>query len=199
MTMLSDEQLLDRLKDGNSSALEELYRRYAKQLFLYFRHSMSAMNPEDLVHDVFGRVIENAQRFNPKKASFRAWLFRIARNHGIDQLRHQNRIQFLSLERQKTSDRSEGEWNLQELLKDTSQDIEQSLLETSVAQAVHDCIEALQNDEEKQVIMLYYLVGKVYREIGAVIGKSISMVKKRMTAANAKLKRCLEQKGVDSI
>jgi len=196
---ISDEQLVDRLKHGNTYAIDELYRRYAKQLFLFFRHIRHAQNPEDLVHDVFMRAIEKAYRFNPKKASFKTWLFRIARNHCIDLVRHQRKIKFLSLNQKKAHDDPEPELNLQDTLMDESQDVEESLIERSVFQAVHDCIDSLKNEEEKQAIVLYYLVGKVYREIGEVVGKSISMVKKHLTAAREKMKRCLERKGINSL
>lgn len=160
---------------------------------------MYIKNPEDLVHDVFLRAIEKAHRFNPKKASFHTWLFRIARNHCIDLLRHKKRINFLSLEQKIVRNNPEQELYLQNILQDENQNIEESAIEVSVYQAVHDCIEALRNKEEKQVLVLYYLIGKVYREISEVIGKSISMVKKRITSAKENVKRCLEQKGINSL
>lgn len=196
---ITDEQLIDRLKDGNTSAIDELYRRYAKKLFIFFKNIIHAPNPEDLVHDVFMRAIEKAYRFNPKKASFKTWLFRIARNHCIDLVRHQKKIKFLSLDQKTAHDDPEPELNMQDTLMDESQDVEESLIERSVFQAVHDCIDALKNEEEKQAIVLYYLVGKVYREIGEIVGKSISMVKKHLTAAREKMKRCLERKGINSL
>lgn len=66
----TDEQLIHRLKEGNASAIDEIYRRYAKKLYVLFRFTMHAANPEDLVHDVFLKVIESAHTFNPQKVSF---------------------------------------------------------------------------------------------------------------------------------
>lgn len=42
MTVISDEQLIDQRKDGNTYAIDDLYRRYAKKLFMFFRHIMHA-------------------------------------------------------------------------------------------------------------------------------------------------------------
>jgi DNA-directed RNA polymerase specialized sigma24 family protein len=47
--------------------------------------------------------------------------------------------------------------------------------------------------------LLYYLGGKVYREIGQILGKSTSTAKNRIQSAQGQLKRCLEGKGVDSV
>jgi DNA-directed RNA polymerase specialized sigma24 family protein len=46
--------------------------------------------------------------------------------------------------------------------------------------------------------LLYYLGGKVYREIGQVLGKSTSTAKNRIQSAQEQLKRCLEDKGIDA-
>jgi DNA-directed RNA polymerase specialized sigma24 family protein len=70
MDSAADEQLIHRLREGKTSAIDEIYRRYAKKLYVLFRYTMHAANPEDLVHDVFLKVIESAHIFNPQKASF---------------------------------------------------------------------------------------------------------------------------------
>ena len=200
MNTMTDEQLMDRLKKGNINAVDELYNRYAKKMYAFYYNIMQSRNPEDLVHDVFVRVIENAHRFNPKKASFRTWLFRIARNRCIDLLRHDKKIKIISIEQESGQNGDKKELDLQKnKFLDESQEVEKSFDKASVIKAVRDCINELENEDEKQAIVLYYIAGKVYREIGGIFGKSISMVKKRIMSAQMKVKRCLERKGIDSI
>jgi RNA polymerase sigma-70 factor (ECF subfamily) len=84
---LTDEQLVEQLQQGQTDALDELYKRYARKLYAFCYNATRSQNPqesEDLVQDVFVRVIKAAHTFNPKKASFRTWMFRIARNRCID-------------------------------------------------------------------------------------------------------------------
>ncbi len=76
--------------------------------------------------------------------------------------------------------------------------VEEALINASVIEAVRECIDELQNDQEKHAIVLYYMAEKVYREIGEILGKSTSMAKNRVRSAQDKVKRCLERKGVDS-
>jgi len=191
--MLTDEQLIRQLQQGKTRALEELYRRYAKPLYLFCAASTRASDPEDIVHDVFARVIEAADRFNPQKALFRTWLFTIARNRCIDLGRREEKVKTVSLDQQiGTSDR---ETTLKDMLPDGQENAEQRLARESEVEAVRDCISRIQSDDERKALLLYYTGEKVFREIGEILGKSTSMAKNYVTAAQEKVKRCLERKG----
>ena len=89
---LSDADLLIRLRDGTQSQKKEilvvLYERY-KHLILKvcYYHLGDYDLANDAFHDVFVRVIENAEKIkNP--AIFKSWLMTIARNLCVDRLRH---------------------------------------------------------------------------------------------------------------
>ncbi len=55
--MLTDEQLMEQLKKGERDVINELYRRYSKKLYAFCYNITHAKDPEDLVQDVFVRVI----------------------------------------------------------------------------------------------------------------------------------------------
>ena len=184
---MTDEQLIRQIRKGNIKAIDELYARYAQKLYIFFRATMKTKHPKDLVHDTFLRVIDNANRFNPKKAALKTWLFRIARNLCIDHIRREQKMRLLQLEKAGSED------GVSSLIDET--DTEESLIRASVFQAVRDCIGELKKFEHRQAIVLYYMLGKVYREISIISGKSISMVKKRIETAKKKVKECLERKG----
>ena len=191
--MLTDEQLIRQLQQGKTRALEELYRRYAKPLYLFCAASNRASDPEDIVHDVFARVIEAADRFNPQKALFRTWLFTIARNRCIDLGRREEKVKTVSLDQQIGA--ADRDTTLQDILPDGQENVEQRLARESEIDAVRDCISRLQSDDERKALLLYYTGEKVLREIGEILGKSTSMAKNYVTAAQEKVKRCLERKG----
>lgn len=65
--MLTDEQLMEQLKKGERDVIDELYRRYSKKLYAFCYNITHAKDPEDLVQDVFVRVIKAAHSFNSKK------------------------------------------------------------------------------------------------------------------------------------
>ncbi|MFC1725169.1 RNA polymerase sigma factor [candidate division KSB1 bacterium] len=198
--MQTDEQLVSQLKKKNTEAIDELYKRYSQKLYVFFKNIMRNRNPEDLVHDVFIKVIENAPKFNPKKASFNTWMFRIARNLCIDDVRREKKLSVVSLDKESRSiDAGEGSTGaFVESIEDTSRTVEDSLYITTIFRTINECIGKLEKEQEKQAVLLYYISGKVYREIGDITGKSISMVKKRINSAQEKMRRCLESRGIKS-
>ena len=194
MKPITDEQLMDRLRRGDKGSMDELYRRYAKKLYVFLTSVMKVPNPEDLVHDIFIRVIEKSRQFNPKKASFRTWLFRIAQNQAINLYRRQKIVKFSSLE-QKIGQMSSGS-SLH--LKDTLEDRSHRTDEFALILAVRECIGELKKEIERQALVMYYILGKNYKEISEVFQKSISGVRKHVIAAAERVRLCLERKGIDA-
>ena len=201
MNKLTDEQLMEHLQQGQTNALDELHARYAKKLYAFCHYTTRSRNlqdSEDLAQDVFVRVIKSAHTFNPRRASFRTWMFRIARNRCIDVVRRQEKIKFIPLgQRAERQDRKEDHVP-QDTIADPNEDVEGTVMRAAVIQAVRDCIDELVNEDERQAILLYYLGGKVYREIGKILGKSINTAKNRIESARDKLKLCLDRKGIHS-
>ncbi len=77
----SDEYLMIRLQEGDTTALEALYHRYADRLmgFLYRMVDGDRARAEDLLQDVFVRLATSAHAFDSTR-SFRPWIFTIAAN-----------------------------------------------------------------------------------------------------------------------
>jgi RNA polymerase sigma-70 factor (ECF subfamily) len=199
VTVLTDEQLMGQLQQGNAGALDELYRRHARGLYVFCRNlAPVSHDPEDLVQDVFLRVIKSAHTFDPQRASLQTWLYRIARNRCIDVARRASLIHFLPIGRRAESDERRQETVPEDVLVDERQDLEALAAKADAADAVRDCIDRLEHRDEKQAILLYYVSGMVYREIGEVLGKSTSMARNRVKAAQEKVKQCLESKGIDT-
>ena len=195
----TDERLMDLLKRGETRALDDLYRRYARNLYAFFRSAgglRTSQDAEDAVHDVFMRVIKGAGNFDPSKASFRTWVSRVARNYAIDAMRRRDRAKTVSIGRPSEPDACTEDLVSQDALPDQAESTETRLIKSATAQAVRDCVGELENEDERQAIVLYYLYDKVYREIGEIFGDSTSMARNRVKSAQTKVRECLERKGV---
>ena len=93
MQAVSDEQLVQWITAGDASCLGTLFERHHQALFNFM--VQMTQNPslaEDLVQESFMRVLKAAHTFRGD-ASFRSWLFNIARNHFYDCLRKDKRLQ----------------------------------------------------------------------------------------------------------
>jgi RNA polymerase sigma-70 factor (ECF subfamily) len=196
---LTDERLMDRLKQGDPQVLDDLYRRHARKIFAFFRSAgglKSTQDCEDAVHDVFMRVIRGAATFDASKASFRTWVLRIARNHAIDMMRSRYKEATIPIAGPSDGDTDAEKVISEDAIPDTGEGADISLIRSMTAEAVRECIGEIENPDERQAIVLYYLYDKVYREIGEILGESTSMARNRIKAAQARVKACLERKGI---
>lgn len=85
----ADEVLVERVAwSGDERAMSELYDRYAGLIYgAGVRYLGDRALAEDLVQDVFTAVWRNASGFDPSRASFATWVYRITRNRATDLMR----------------------------------------------------------------------------------------------------------------
>jgi len=88
LRLRSDEQLVKLFRQGNEDAFRAIHDRYRARLFAYTRQMLSGsrQDAEDALQDVFVRAY-GALRANDREVSLRAWLYRVAHNRCIDELR----------------------------------------------------------------------------------------------------------------
>jgi RNA polymerase sigma-70 factor (ECF subfamily) len=179
--METDETLLKRYADGDESALVELTQRYFNMIYRYgYRFVHDAALAEDIVQDTFIKMWRSIDRFN-ESMTFRPWLFRIAHNTAIDQLRKKKAIRFSSL----------GEEGTEERFSDEDTDV----LEQTIAQEERDTltrsIEALPT-HYREVLLLRAEDMLTFEEIAAVTGKPLNTVKSLYRRGLAILKQQLQ-------
>jgi RNA polymerase sigma-70 factor (ECF subfamily) len=87
MQAVTDEQLIRWVASGDSSCLATLFERHHKGVYRFcLQMTRNRTQSEDLVQDVFIRVLRKAAAYRGE-GSFKAWLYHIARNVTLDQLR----------------------------------------------------------------------------------------------------------------
>jgi RNA polymerase sigma factor (sigma-70 family) len=84
----SDEQLVALFRAGNDDAFDVIHDRYRQRLFAYTRQMLpgSRQDAEDALQDVFVRAFGGLRASN-RQLALRAWLYRVAHNRCIDELR----------------------------------------------------------------------------------------------------------------
>jgi RNA polymerase sigma factor (sigma-70 family) len=88
LRLRSDEQLVRLFRTGNQDAFRVIHDRYRARLLAYARQMLagSRQDAEDALQDVFVRAY-HALRTNDRDVTLRAWLYRVAHNRCIDELR----------------------------------------------------------------------------------------------------------------
>jgi RNA polymerase sigma factor (sigma-70 family) len=88
LKLRSDEQLVALFRAGSDEAFRVIHDRYRQRLFAYVRQMLagSRSDAEDALQDVFLRAY-NALRADERPIALKAWLYRVAHNRCIDQLR----------------------------------------------------------------------------------------------------------------
>ena len=81
---MTDEQLMQLVKEGNLDKAGVLYNRYNKKLYNFFlRQTYDPSLSEDLTQNVFERLLRYRNSYNIQH-SFRSWIYQMARNARFD-------------------------------------------------------------------------------------------------------------------
>lgn len=90
-TSLTEEELVDSLKNGERGAITVLYDNYSAALFgVILRIADNKEAAEDILQEVFVKVWKNISAYDSAKGKLFTWLVNIARNAAIDSTRTKN-------------------------------------------------------------------------------------------------------------
>ncbi len=88
MTQPHDWMLMHRVAAGEEDAVAELYDRFGSLVYKVARQLLpTRAEAEDSVQEVFVRLWQTADRYDPRRAKLVTWVMLIARRHLIDRLR----------------------------------------------------------------------------------------------------------------
>lgn len=83
---------IKQIQRGDRAAAGALVQRYYPEIHRYLARQLGDREwAEDLSQEVFIAVLQHIDRFDPLRAGFRTWLYRIATNKVIDHVRTQRR------------------------------------------------------------------------------------------------------------
>ena len=89
----TDGELIQRAADGDRSAFELLYQRYARPVFgLALRRLGDRGRAEDAVQETFASIWRSAGTYKPDRGPGAPWLYAVARNAIVDRARNRTEI-----------------------------------------------------------------------------------------------------------
>lgn len=179
------EQLLERYLAGDDAAFGELVARYEVRLYAFIHRMLGDEHlAEDVFQQVFVKVAKSAASFDGR-ASFSTWLFRIARNASLDELRR----------RTKRHEETSGNTDILGSIPDPGTP---TPLETLTREELGERIRlALQQipEAQREAFLLKEEGALDFGEVGAILGCGRETAKSRFRLAVGKLRTLLEMDG----
>ncbi|MBI1757280.1 MAG: sigma-70 family RNA polymerase sigma factor [Fimbriimonas ginsengisoli] len=177
--MDADGALVQRARQGDFSAFEELFERH-RTLVYRFAYQMVQRrdDAEDLVQEAFVRAYQNLHRYRDE-AKFTTWLLRIVTNLSTDQARMGQRR--LALEQQEAG--GALDWMTVGTIQDPVQNLEEDRRKIALRKAL-----AALPIHHRTVIVLRDLEEREYPDIARTLGCSVGGAKLRVLRARRALR-----------
>ena len=182
----SDAQLVVAIGRFHQDALAEAYRRHAGASFgLALRILSSRPLAEEVVQEVFLRLWNEPERFDPARGTLRAFL--LAQTHGRS----------VDLVRAETARRGREERDARRTAE-SGYDLEREVEDLALAEHVREALAEL-NEGERAAIELAYFGGHSYREVASLLGEPEGTVKSRIRIGLRRLRDSLVAAGATEI
>ncbi len=138
-------------KQGDEDAMRFLYLRYADNIYGYVCSIVGDEHEaEDLTQQIFAKLMTALVRYEPRSVPFSAWILRIAHNASIDHLRARRAVPCEDVRSPALEDAS--------MARERAQDLQAAMAKLP--------------KEQRDVIVLRFVLGLAPREIAERIGRS---------------------------
>lgn len=188
---VDDDALMIRLQGGDHSAFEELLERYQGPLQgFFYRNTRDAQLSEDLTQETLLKVYNQAWDYLPS-GRFRGWMYRIARNLLIDDVRKRSHDALVKALKRNPNSEDDG---MQRLAAEIL-----SPVERASNREFFDLVDRLLGEipeEQRQVFVLHHYSGLSLPEVAEAMEIPVATSKSRLRLAREKLSVKLRAHGV---
>ncbi len=192
MKLKSDSLLISQYQEGDENALSCLIERHQKDLysFIYYK-LMDEDLANDIFQDTFMKIIVTLKekRYN-EEGKFILWAKRIAHNLIIDHYRLKSKNQKIS----ETTYENE-EYSIFDLIKETSPNIEETLVTNQIYEDLHKMI-ILLPENQREIVKLRFFDGLSFKEIADQTNTSINTTLGRVRYALINLRKIMDEKNI---
>lgn len=177
---MTDSQLIREIKDGNVQLYAELMARYERKILSFIYHMLKntqlEMMAEDLCAETFFKAYRSLHSFREVEASFSTWLYTIARNTVLSEMRKQKNAS-VSLEDSGIIPRTQSPDSMPE----------ETMLRREKVTMVREAINNLPEKQRSALILREY-DQLDYQEIANILGQTVSSVKSLLFRARTSVK-----------
>ena len=180
----SDASLVLAIARYHQGALAEAYRRHAGAVFGLAKRLLGQQAAaEEVVQEVFLRLWNHAERFDPDRGSLRSFLLAHTHGRAVDLLRSD-----VARRRREEKDHRQT--------ATSGYDVDHEVWDLAVSEQVRHAVAQLP-DGERRAIELAYFGGRTYREVAEDLGEPEGTIKGRIRAGLKRLRVELVSAGME--
>lgn len=167
----------------------EIYNEYYPSILTYLRTKIKVAEVrEDIVCDIFGKVVRHLNTYNPERGKFNTWIYTVANNCVIDYYRKSSK-ETVNVITEADMVNSDGESNFDYVGNDTTDaEIENKELRHKIRRAMRNL-----RPVEKHVAILRLVKELDYNEISEILDMPLNSVKVTLLRAKENLQNQLKK------
>ena len=178
---MPDERLLEEFKtSGNQEALATLYLRYSDLLYgTCLKYLEDAEEAKDAVMNIYQELLRKLPLH--EVANFKSWVYVVAKNHCLMQLRAAKKNITVNLE---ATNMQSGDFSHLDSVLNKEEEFKR----------LEKCMDTLSGNQKKSIELFYYQ-NKCYNQIATETGLEWNKVRSLIQNARRNLKICMEKNG----
>lgn len=179
-TEWDDQKLIRLMRRADMRAFDVFYDRYVNLVYsIAFSILGDSPLAEDVTQDVFLKIWQNIEGYDPARAKVNTWMSRITRNRAIDELRKRKHVQ------------RRVEWgDVQGQLPGEEATPEESVRQQMAKDRVHQALVELP-PEQREALALAYFQNMSQQQIANTLGEPLGTIKTRIRLGMQKLRGLL--------
>ncbi len=181
-----DELLIKKALHGDIDAFEDIVYKYEKMIYsVAFRMFNDKQDAEDLTQEVFIKLFKSLKSIS-KKNNLKSWLYTVAYNASIDEIRRRKGKNQIS-----SDDNAESFINT---IRSDKPGPEEEAINKEKTRILENAIACL-GEKHKSLIILRDIDGLSYNEISEITNQSLGTIKSGISRARKNLREILEKSG----
>ena len=184
-----DQGLMFKAQQGDPSAVAELYDRYQRKMLNYlYRITGNQEVAEDMVQETFVRVVRHLHSYRPT-GSVGGWIYRIARNLALNELRYRRTADQVSLDEPLPNEDGEGV-DRAEVIPCPGPKPDEEANRNEVERTVQEALLKI-SPAYREALILCDIQGHSYKEACEILHCPIDTVASRLARGRGKLAELL--------
>jgi RNA polymerase sigma factor (sigma-70 family) len=175
-----DVDVMRRIRDGDQSAVDDLYDRFRRPAFALARRILGDdALAEDVLQEVFLSVWRDPAAFDRGRGSVASWLLAVVHHKAVDTVRREE-------SQRRRQAMAEDDMALDAPM--ATRDVEEEAWSRVLAEKVRAALGML-SPSQREALTLAYYGGYTQREVAALTGAPLGTVKTRMLSGMRRLKQ----------